>query len=286
MSSRTSAGEPLLGAARPTVLQAPQSALLNRLHGDAAAHFGRALDAMLADVHVTPQAFSETTYDAAMSGGVSLPFAVPEGPAGLLACSPALISLILDQVLGCGGMPATSDDGMSELTRHLLYVQLAALLPAYAEAWAPHAALPFAQVEPTPIPADTPVFLADYAVCIPHGQGLLRLLLLLPSWTATLDACTPAPAPPPALPLDSPLLQAIGDCPVPVRALFGGTTISVQELVTLQPGDIICLDQRAEAPVEVRLGNGAALYGQARVDSGRYQITMLPDVSGGSHGSE
>lgn len=286
MALHTLTGETPHGGSRARALPASQAAFLHRLHGDAARNISHALDALLADASVVPQAFSETTYDAAMSGGIALPFAAPDGPAGLLACSPALVTLILDQVLGCAGMPSNSDGSISELTRHLLYVQLASLLPGYADAWAPYAALSFTQVDDAPIVADTPVFLADYAVGTPHGQGQLRLLLLLPRWMPTLETCTPLPTPPPTLPFDSPLLQAIGDCPVPVQAIFGDTTISVQELVSLLPGDVICLDQRADAPVAIHLGNGAVLHGQARVIDGRYHITVLPEMTEVSHGSE
>jgi flagellar motor switch protein FliM len=274
---------------RESVLPVHHAAFLHRLHVDAAPHITAGLRAFLDDASVSVHAFTEMTFANAPCGRAPLAFAAAEGPAGYLSCSPALLTLILDQLLGCDGLPATADDGMSELTRQFVQETLATLLPAYAQTWAPQQAMTFTPAAaPEPPAPDTPVFVAEYTVITPYGTGALYLLLPLPSWQAALAACAPAPpSPKRSLPLGSPLLQAIGNCLLPVRAVLGHTRVSVQDLLSLQAGDIICLDQAADAPLEIRIGSRPKLRGTARIEEGRYRIMVTPEpMTGGTHGSE
>jgi flagellar motor switch protein FliM len=270
-------------------LPAHQVSLLHRVHADAAALLAVAVRRLLPDAALSVQSFSITTFAAAPVKTHTLPFSAESGPNGLLTCSPVLLTLILDHLLGCEGIATPTSEAMSELTREFLHETLSALLPAYAQAWTRHHPLTFRREVAEEFPGgDTPVFVAAFSVAASHNRGTFSIVLPLPAWAPLLAACAPTPAPPRReLPLDSPLLQAIGNCQLPVRAMLGSTTVSVEELLGLQSGDIICLDQDADAPVDIRIGNQPKLQGRAQVVDGQYYITVTPGVTtGDTHGPE
>ena len=70
------------------------------------------------------------------------------------------------------------------------------------------------------------------------------------------------------------LLDAIGDSALTARAVLGTTRISISDLLSLRAGDVICLDQDADAPVEIHVGDRARLLGEARIRNGRYVVTV------------
>ncbi|HOS43650.1 MAG TPA: FliM/FliN family flagellar motor C-terminal domain-containing protein, partial [Armatimonadota bacterium] len=273
----------------PSALPAGHGAFLHRVHADAVPPLAEALRALLPTAVVSAQAFSVTPYSQAPAHPHVLSFRADSGPSGTITCSPSLLAHLLDHLLGSDGIPATLAEEMSALTQAFLCQTLAELLPAYATAWADH--LPPASFRATPavtIAPDTPAFLAEYAVTHGSGRGTVTVLLPLPTWAPLLAARAPAaPAPRRDLAPTSPLLQAIGTCLLPVRAILGRTHVSVEELLDLRPGDIICLDQPGDAPVAIHIGARPRLQGRARVVEGQYHITITPSMTEGeAHGSE
>lgn len=51
------------------------------------------------------------------------------------------------------------------------------------------------------------------------------------------------------------LLEHIKDSPLDIKALFGGTTLTLNDIVNLQVGDVIKLDQKIDSEVKVNIGD-------------------------------
>ncbi|OPZ82093.1 MAG: Flagellar motor switch protein FliM [bacterium ADurb.Bin429] len=270
-------------------LLAEQGALLHRMHANAVSPLTEAMRSLLPTASVGAQSFSVIPFFQAPSHPHVLSFRADSGPCGAIMCSQSLLRHLLDHLLGSDGAPSAMAEEMSALTSEFLCQTLAVLLPAYASTWTGYLAPASFRATPAfTISPDTPVFLAEYRVTHQSEQGTFAILLPLPSWAPLLATLAPAPATPRrSLPLTSPLLQAIGTCLLPVRAILGGTHVSVEELLGLQPGDIICLDQPGDAPVAIHVGDRPRLYGRAQVVDGHYRITVTPTMmEGEAHGSE
>ena len=70
------------------------------------------------------------------------------------------------------------------------------------------------------------------------------------------------------------LLDVIGDCVLPARVLLGSTRMTVADLLSLHTGDIICLDQDQDAPLEIHISGRPKLLGQAQVQHGQITVTI------------
>ena len=151
----------------------------------------------------------------------------------------------------------------------------------YADSWQRHAALLISTTdEPLVLSPDEPVFVAGYEVSSEQGRGRLHILLRLAAWRRALPALPPTrPSAPAGDAANSTMLSVLGSCSLPVRAVLGRTTISVQDLLALQPGDILCLGTRPDDPVEIHVGNRPKLRGRAQVEDGHYIITISDPLS-------
>lgn len=211
----------------------------------------------------------------------SADFSALEPHAGAFECSSELAHLLVDLLLQCGGAIVHEADALGELAEHLLQELFTPVLLHYGDGWQRQAALVLTSDErPLALSPDEAVFAAGYAITGEHGGGELHLLLRLAAWRRALPTQAAAPTPAPVSePANLTMLNVLGSCQLPVRALLGRTTISVQDLLALQAGDILCLEARPDDPIEIHVGNHPKLCGHAHLEDSRYVITIDEPVS-------
>ncbi len=149
-------------------------------------------------------------------------------------------------------------------------------MQAYAELWRRYVTFqPQLETCRKPLSSDEALYVASYRITTPTGTGRLAFVLRLTAWQDALRAHSHTPSEERPMDMQSNgLLDAIGGCMVTARAVLGNTRMTVADLMSLRPGDIICLDQEPDAPVEIRINNRPKLSGKACVQSGHYVVTI------------
>lgn len=65
---------------------------------------------------------------------------------------------------------------------------------------------------------------------------------------------------------------------LPVRAILGRTTITVDDFLDLQPGDVLSLDTKVDSPLEVMVGDLLKFYGQPGVKRKKVSVKVTQVV--------
>lgn len=203
-----------------------------------------------------------------------LAFAALAPQAGMLECEQGVDRLLVQHLLQCDAVLAPRIMTLSEIGVNVLEDFFGEALQRYADSWQRYAAFTLYLADyDVPISPNEPVFIAGYTVRSSAGTGKLFMLLRLAAWRTALPQPMP-PRPQPVAETNLPMLTALGACDVPVRVIFGRTRISLQDMLTLQPGDIICLGSPPDAPLEIQVGNKPKLRGHVGTDAGCYLITI------------
>lgn len=259
-------------------LSKEQTRMLQTLHGDFTPALESALCALLLTPAVTLASLQDIASEAftAAQPVTSYPvsFSALTPHAGLLECSESIALLIVDRLLGGNGAMVDSPHALSEIEMQLLHSALEPLLAAYAKMW--QRTIKFsAKLEGTTdeLPAGETLYVATYEIYSLQGSGQLQIVLRLPAWQEVLSrpGAAQQAAPAPHSP-NAGMLEIIGDCSVSARALLGRTHISVSELLSMSTGDIICLDNTADSPVEVHINNRPKLLGRAQVQNDQFVV--------------
>lgn len=261
-------------------LEKEQTRILHAVHANFAPQLAEALRDLAPVKAITLVSLEETTPErhAARHGQPEhvLTFSSAQPDAGRLEFHGELAGAMLDQLLNCRGTMGHERRQMSEIEVQLLNKTIEPLLDIYAACWRGQATFPVkVQVRAAELAPGEPLYAATYSVTLADGAGQLIVVLRL---SACVEALGPATAPShkvstmPARNLG--LLGVIGDTTLCARTLLGNTRISIAEFLDLRVGDVICLEQDADAPVEIRVGNQARLRGEARIHNGRYLVTI------------
>jgi flagellar motor switch protein FliM len=70
------------------------------------------------------------------------------------------------------------------------------------------------------------------------------------------------------------LLQSLSGTMIPIRGILSETTLTVRDLINLQPGDVIHLDSRLDDPIQVHIGPIPRLTGKLGTLDQRYAIKI------------
>ena len=100
---------------------------------------------------------------------------------------------------------------------------------------------------------------------LPHGQG-----------GAANDAArgVPAPGQDKAAPFRAALTRSLEKASLPVTATVGATDVPLRYLMTLAPGDVVRLNQPAEAPVQLSVGGRPAFLARMGL-RGRWKAVQV-----------
>jgi flagellar motor switch protein FliM len=160
---------------------------------------------------------------------------------------------------------------MSEIEIQLLNKTIEPLLDLYADCWREETPLRIYPEEQSSLAYGDSLYAATYNVTLAEGEGELVVVLRLSAWMDVLGQHVEEP---PKLPQNLGMLGAIGDTTLNGRAILGNTHLSIGDYLSLRVGDVICLDQHADAPVEIQIGKRAKLSGQAHIENGKYVISV------------
>ena len=272
-------------AAQSGSLDKHQTRVLHAVHAHYAPQLAETLRELAPVQSVTLCSIEETTPVAHARHGVpehTLSFAAAQPDAGRLEFYSGLAGVMLDHLLNYRGANGGRRQ-MSEIEVQLLGKTIEPLVDVYASCWRGQAELPIRiQEREVELKAGDPLYVATYNITLTEGTAQLVVVLRLSACADVLGALAPAPQETPTMSFRNlGLLGAIGDTMLSARALLGNTTISIAEFLDLRVGDVICLDQDAGAPVEIRVGNQAKLLGEARIQSGKYLVTVKQSAAKG-----
>ncbi|MEI6519922.1 MAG: FliM/FliN family flagellar motor switch protein [bacterium] len=256
------------------------SRVLQQLHAsfaDSFTHLFREVDAnsssvAVADLHTS----SAEQIFMSEAAGWSVTFSLNGHIAGVIEFS-NVISTIFAGLL-CGYSPemsALTPRPLSEIEREMMKDKADKLLADYASAWSARIPLRLAYTDDVwKFSADEQVFVASYQAKLGNTVGWVRIILRMSTWKPVIDninrrSLSPAPA------MSNPnLLKVLGDCPIVGSALLGSTRVTVNDILNIQVGDVICLDQHPNEPIEIRINNVPKLIGEVKKDGGRYIISV------------
>lgn len=281
---------------RPLPLSGSRRRELHNLHDTLAVVLSRTLGAHFsAPVEVTLVTIEVVTYgafNAALPSPICLqPFDISlRGHRGLLAVDMALAMCMLQRLLGHHGQAIDQARPLTAVERAIMAGPCAAMVDAIATAWS--AATPL-QLHPHPLVIDPKAvqFLGAqesvlqilFAVGGDVGVGDLSLCFptalaahLIPSENTPLHSDEDHRAA---------LRRAIGAAPVRVAAELGRTTITVRQLLGLEPGHVVRLEHRVTEPALITVEGKARLRGRPGLVGRRLGLqithTPQPDPEGG-----
>ena len=253
---------------------------LQQLHAsfaDSFTHLFREVDVNTSSVAVA-DLHTSTAEQIFMSeaAGWSVTFSLNGHIAGVIEFS-NVISTIFAGLL-CGYSPemsALTPRPLSEIEREMMKDKADKLLSDYNAAWSARVPLRLVYTEDVwTFSADEQVFAASYQAKLGNSTGWVRIILRMSTWKPVLDSMnrrslSPAPA------RSNPnLLKVLGECPIVGSALLVSTRVTVNDILNIQVGDVICLDQHPNSPVEIRINDVPKLVGEVKKDGSRYVISV------------
>jgi len=272
-------------AAQSGSLNKNQLRVLHAVHANYAPQLAEILRELAPVQSVTLSSLEETTPVAHARHGApehTLSFAAAQPDAGRLEFYGGLAGAMLDHLLNYRGAVRQRRQ-MSDIETQLLGKTIEPLVDVYASCWSGQVELPIRHQErAVELTAGEPLFVATYTITLAEGSAQLVVVLRLSACAGVLGAVAPPHQEAPTMSFRNlGLLGAIGDTMLSARALLGNTKISIAEFLDLRVGDVICLDQDAGAPVEIRVGNQAKLLGDARIQGGKYLVTVTQSAAKG-----
>jgi flagellar motor switch protein FliM len=201
---------------------------------------------------------------------------------------PTLLLALLDAFFGGSGRPAVDTQAaVSAAAQRFLTLLLKSFAPDLTAAWTPVSPLELelAKLETNPrlVPlgsAQDSVIVVRFACELGARSGTIDWMLPETLLAPIREALAADGGKPPARkhePWGPVLTAALHETEIEIRAVLGQARISLRELVSLKPGDIIPI----EAPQDVTLyaGDVALRAGRFGVSQGRNALKILPGGS-------
>lgn len=193
--------------------------------------------------------------------GVSVSFGNEKITGIILASNNELLILLLD-VLG-GSLDETTERALTSIERDLATLIFETLASSYGDAWSGQEALSFevAELEDEPGrsrmfgPSDD-VFSTGLRIQIGDSTGVLQLVVDALACRSMLGVADAGPAKANNRPISQ---EKVSRLNVSISAELGRAQIDMQELVQIEPGDILILDQTVQSPITVT-ANGDSLF--------------------------
>lgn len=205
-----------------------------------------------------------------------------------MGVEPPLLLALLDAFFGGSGRPAVDTQAaVSAAAQRFLTLLLKSLGPDITAAWTPVSPLEMELVKLETNPRLVPlgsgqeaVILVRFACELDARSGTIDWMLPETLLTPVREALASDGGKAPARkqePWGPALASALHETEIEIRAVLGQARISLRELVSLKPGDIIPI----EAPQEVTLFAGDVPLRQGRfgVSQGRNALKILPGGS-------
>jgi flagellar motor switch protein FliM len=204
-----------------------------------------------------------------------------------MGVQPTLLLALLDAFFGGSGRPTVDAQAVSAAAQRFLTLLLKSFAPDFTAAWTPVSALEMelAKLETNPRlvalgAAQDSVIVVRFACELDARSGtidwMLPEALLAPIREALASDGGKAPARKHE-PWGPALAAALHETEVEIRAVLGQARISLRELVSLSPGDIIPIEVPQD--VTVYAGDVPVRTGRFGVSQGRNALKILPGGS-------
>lgn len=201
------------------------------------------------------------------------------GPSLGLDITPSLALFLVERHLG-------GSDPISETSRALSSLENAVV----EGVWLPLIGTVFAETWGTipPVPAgftwnpddigqalsSTRILVTDLEVSIGEASAVLSISYPLDTIRVLLEIVMSRPPDAASRPTQSKAVN-MGDVPVHLRAELGRTRLSVQEILSLLPGDVIPLENAVADPIPVWVGDGLRFEAHTGVSGKRIALRLL-----------
>ncbi len=190
--------------------------------------------------------------------------------------SPALVFPMIDRLLGGAGRPMATLRPMTEIEQSIIQSVLKLMVDNLKESWRPVYAIEFAttttETHPHMIQVTSPnEMIIHFQFQVRIRDTLAKMHLAVPTlvlepiihifdqeWNARKKIIQ-----------DSTLLHLLRSIPVNVSIGTGATLFPMESLLSLQAGDTLVLDQRAEWPVVIKVAGKEKMYAKASMDPAR-----------------
>jgi len=191
-----------------------------------------------------------------------------------LEIGPDLVFPMIDRLLGGVGRPIASPRPMTEIEQKIIEGVLKVIVDNLRESWRQVYAIEFALMSTETHPHMVQITAPNEMVV--HFQFQVRMRDMLTKIHIALPTLTLEPilhifdqeeSSRRKVSNSSTLLHRIRNVPVSVSLGTVDTLFPMQELLTLQVGDTLVVDQRIEAPVLLKVAGKHKLYAKARMDS-------------------
>ena len=264
--------------ARPDKFSKEHMRILNSIHANYATAFSTALGALLRrPIEAEPTGVGHLNYqDYSDSIPENTPFFEasfdPLTPTAIFGCDPLIISACIDGLTGGTGANEVDASKLTELDRAIMLKVLENLVDKYAKAWMPYLGLkaavkdaglaaPFNQVF---LPTE-PVLVCHYNVSLGEINGVTSVCLPTRDVEEVLSSLsagrTIGSAPKQTREVKEALRNSLDEVALPCKAILGRATLTMEEVINLQKGDIVRLDAKPNSEVELWIGDKQTYLG-------------------------
>jgi len=187
-----------------------------------------------------------------------------EGSA-IIEINPSLVFFIIDRLFGGQGRPSEQNRELTLIEQNVIHRIVERGLNDLKEIWE-HIGVftprietyetnpQFVQIAP---PGET-VILISLEVRMENASGLMSLCfpyMLLESVINSLSGESWISAQSQSTPETRAMLEhEIESLNLPLAAVIGGTSLSIRDLLQLQPGDVLCLDKKKDSELAIKIG--------------------------------
>lgn len=217
----------------------------------------------------------------------------PLTTAAIFEFNPTIVGACIDGLTGGSGTSISNAADLTDIDRAIMAKVVGFVLKKYEEAWGPYISISPSVREATSnssfnqvfLPTE-PVLVCGYEVSVGDAVGMMSICIpssaveaILPNLTmgksvGSSHRQTPA--------MIEALHNSLSDTTVGCKAILGRTTLTVEDLINLQEGDVIALDAPLNSEVEIWVGDKlayAGVPGRAKRKLGLQVTRVLEDES-------
>ncbi len=192
-----------------------------------------------------------------------------------LEVNPTVAFTMVDRMLGGTGLTLGPNRALTEIEQNVMDSVVKLLLDSLSEAWRPVTEVQFKihgrETRPQMLQVTGPneiVILVAFDLRVAEARGMLNLCIPASAIESVGDRFAQGwqrASRQPTADEESWLSTNLGRVTVPVTAMLG-TTLSANELLKLQPGDVIALGHSATQPIDVQVGEVSRFRGRLASD--------------------
>ncbi|HUP04083.1 MAG TPA: FliM/FliN family flagellar motor switch protein [Bryobacteraceae bacterium] len=223
---------------------------------------------------------SESAYLKSVENG-SCPVVLDADPVGgqiAVTLSFGLTAFLLRALLCAPSAPAGDPRPVTDIERHILRDVFDSVAKEMSAAWNPAGiAFRWNAAAREPAPGQGAILVFECFLSLGDVRG--ALFVAIPTFLARLSvlrAGSSSPEEPAPSPREA-ILNAMRGAKVNVEAALSGAALRMEDLLALQPGDVVMLPQSAGAPVECRIG-GVPKFAAELVTRGGRHALLLQDA--------